>query len=240
MMNIRTNLKELNSLDPAPFSEELIVCESEYLQSKGIFLYPDFDTSVESVPLNKVIGHNQIYDEMKWGDCLNGHYLKRIDYRLDELSKNPNYYLSDKKKEGVSFRKIGDEYFIATGKHRCVIARFLEFYNPEVFESQSALANVTVYHYRIDHDFMSLKAGIDSLVDRYPTLMFNLNYTSNIDEYCLTIHTKNYVGIGQSYKRNELSSLITDFNNPSVLRKFSSDKNHRFIPFSECFKSLFN
>ncbi|MBF4340744.1 hypothetical protein EAY39_08070 [Vibrio anguillarum] len=87
---------------------------------------------------------------------------------------------------------------------------------------------------------MSLKAGIDSLVDRYPTLMFNLNYTSNIDEYCLTIHTKNYVGIGQSYKRNELSSLITDFNNPSVLRKFSSDKNHRFIPFSECFKSLFN
>lgn len=238
MFEIRTDLRELNNVSPAPFSDDFIICQSDYLTEKGIYLYPGSETVQGSVPLDKVIGHSQIYGEMKWGDCLKGRYLKRIDRGLRELQERPEYYLSDVEKAGLSFTKIENDYFIVSGKHRTVVARFLEYHNAEVFRNRTPLSNVTIHHKRVDYDYMKLKLEVEELKEMYLNLEFIMSYTSQNSENCLSVHPKNYGLRSEFYTRGELASCIRTFKKPSFKRKLESERTHRLISFRDCFKTL--
>ncbi|MBF4374453.1 hypothetical protein [Vibrio anguillarum] len=238
MINIATNIRELNNISPAPFSEELIICESDYVKDKGIYLYPDSEKIQGDVPLDRIIGHSQIYDEMKWGDCLQGRYLKRIDRCLQELQENPEYYLSCSEKSGLSFIKIENDYFIVSGKHRTVVARFLAHFNADTFREHTPLRNVTIHQKRVDYDFMSFSRKVEELKVIYPNLNFVMTYTSKNDANCLSVHSNRYHLPSGYYTRGELAECIHYFKNPSIKRKLESDKTHRFISFKNCFRSL--
>lgn len=236
--SLRTNLQELNDRTPAPFSNDIILNYSDYLKHKGFILFPNYKKLVEDIPLKKVIGIDQMYGDMKWGDCLNGKYLKRINRNLQELERSPEYYLSDIEKSGLSFKKIGDEYFINTGKHRVVIARFLEHFNSSVFQNRSPLRNAEIHEYSLDYEFMNIKSAVAELEKEYPELYFSLIYTDKADEGCLTIIRKNSHCSAEMYTRSEVPGCIEQLKNPNIFQKINSEKTHNVLSFKRCLSSL--
>ena len=64
--------------------------------------------------------------------------------RILEMRKNPEYYTGANKKDYWAFSKIGDSYYVTSGNHRTVLARFLLSLNgfPEIIHGVS----VTEYH----------------------------------------------------------------------------------------------
>lgn len=239
-MNLKTQLRELNKITPAPFSNDVIFNYSDYLTSNGIMLLPKYRKKIEDIPLAKVIGIDQMYGDMKWGDCLDGLHLKRINRNLQELDSNPNYYLSDIEKTGLSLKKIGDEYFINTGKHRVVIARFLEHFNPHYFENISALRNIEVYEYFVDYDFMDIQASVAELEKEFPELDFSLTYTDKTDEGCLTIVRTGSYSRAALYTRSEIPDCIEKLRNPNIMHKFRCEKTHNLLSFKKCLAALKN
>lgn len=236
--SLRTNLQELNEKTPAPFTNDVILNYSDYLRSKGITLFPNYQKIIEDVPLEKIIGIDQMYGDMKWGDCLDGRYLKRINRNLQELERNPDYYLSDIEKSGLSLKKIGDEYFINAGKHRVVIARFLEHFNPHAFQNLSPLRNVEIYEYFLDYEFMDIQSSVKEIEKDFPELHFSLTYTDKADEVCLTIvRTGSYNG-SERYTRSEVPCCLEKLKNPSIVQKFRTEKTHNLLSFKQCLAVL--
>lgn len=235
---MKKNLQKLNATSPAPFSDDIIINYRDYLRIKGIALFPHYEKIVKDIPLGKVIGIDQGYGGMTWGDCLNGKHLKRIRRNLQYLEENPGYYLSDTEKSYLSFTKIGNEYFINTGKHRVVIARFLEHFNPHVFQNRSPLRNVEVNEYFLDYEYMSIQSSIKELEKNYSELCFILTYTDKANKACLTVSRTDSCGRSEIYTRSEASDCIMKLKNPNIFYKIISEKTHNLLNYKECLTSL--
>ena len=246
-MNIETDLVRLNENDPAPFSGTIIHNYHTYLEANGVYLQNRVELKVESVPVELIVGIDQMYgDDARWGDCLNGTWLKRIKRNLNELYNNPNYYLDDTDKAGMSFIKIENQYFIQSGKHRTVIARFLAHFNPTLFED-SPLKSIPVTEYFIDHEFTEMKVRLLELAKRHPQLEFEVSHTTDNDDLgFLLISEVDHKGAYVSFCRNQYDAVIEGLTQPSLREKWRSQKEwystsvYSFISYSQCFKHLLN
>ena len=179
---MHTNIQELNIASPAPFSNDILINFTKFITDNDIHLKDEtFDYRCD-IPLNKIVGIDQMYGGGSWGSCLEGSWLKRLDRGLIELNDNPNYYLSDEPKEGLSFKKVGEYYFITGGKHRTIIARFLAHFNQDVFNGYSPLRNVMVTEHFVDEEFYHLRARIERLGDNFPQLTFKVEHYTDEDE----------------------------------------------------------
>lgn len=219
---LRTNLLELNNNSPAPFSNDVLVNYWDYIRRNEIVLFPHYTKAVADIPLKNVIGIDQMYGDMTWGQCLTGKGLKRIESNLEHLDRNPSYYLSATEKSGLSLKKIGDNYFISTGKHRVILARFLEHFNPDVFSSVSPLRNIDVYEYFVDTEFMDFQREISALKKAFPELYFSLTYSANNEQTCLTIHRINSSLGCENYTRSEIPGCIDRLKNKAATHQYKA------------------
>ncbi len=239
MVSLKTNIIELQRVNPAPFSSDLILCKSDWLKTKRLYLLPGSTTKVGNVPLGNVIGHVQpMYPSMEWGECLSGKHLKRIRGCLDDLDKNPDYYLDSANTKDMSFIKIGDDYLLETGKHRLITARFFFHFNAQHLQNQAVLKNVEITEMQPDHEFMAFKAALESESVHYPDLKYDWHYERlHINEGCLYVYNrKKKTGIW--YRRSDLPSLINHLKRPSLLKKWRNERTHRLITVKECFHSM--
>ncbi|MBE8571044.1 hypothetical protein [Vibrio sp. OPT46] len=238
-MAIKTNILELNGLNPAYFTNTELLPLDDYLMDRGIYLFPHIEKRFGSIPLERVVGHSQGYDAMKWGDCLGGRHLKRIERALMELTENPNYYLDHHVKPGISFTKVEDAYFIEEGKHRTITARFLYHHNQEVFRNTSPLSNVNIHERFIDYEYMGYVYKINMLQKIYPELEFEMTYTDSNNERCLAVHPTNFNMPSSFFTRGEVEDCIKHLKSPNLLNKLRSHRLYQHIGTSHCLKHMF-
>lgn len=153
MTVLNTNIHDLLITNKPDFSDKKL----EYFDDKKFLeenpgKWGDYYTG--SAPLNKVVGttHSD-YDGYSWMELLptafkseqnitnfsaakNLRILKREHKLVYWFQENPDYYLSEEKKENMSFFKVGDKFYINGGNHRVVMARFFLNLNqlPEVIK----------------------------------------------------------------------------------------------------------
>jgi hypothetical protein len=84
-----------------------------------------------TVDLSRVRGlWHPDYPDLSWGELVGcaasktRERLKRFDACLRELRDNPYYYLNVGRKEDWSFFEVDGDYYISSGNHRTVVARF--------------------------------------------------------------------------------------------------------------------
>ena len=247
MTVLQTKIVELNRQSPAPFSNTIVRNYANLLRERNINLNSKSISFVGSVPIEKVIGIDQSYgDDSSWGEWLEGSCLKRLKYRMTELQESPEYYLSDELKDGMSFAKIGEEYFVVTGKHRTTIAKFLAHFNPMAFSNRSPLSSVQITEYFVDYEYQDIEKRFESLELRYPGLKFELEHTStDVDRRFLLIREKCSHGLFEAYTRQEAIALLNDFESPSLIKKLKPAKSiydrdvYRFISYGHCLKNIF-
>ncbi|MCR9306509.1 hypothetical protein [Vibrio diabolicus] len=247
MHDIRTNIQALNKQNPAPFSDDIIYNYGTYLRENDIYLKDDAEHYMASIPLDQVVGIDQMYgDDSTWGQCLEGRWLKRLERRLVELENNPQYYLSEGELQNLSFLKIGDKYFISAGKHRTIIARFLAYFNPEVFRGRSPFELAKVTEYYIDTEYTSFKRRFEAVADNYPSLTFELQHTTAEDDLrFLLVREKGPNGKLEAFTRAQAYQVLEALETPSVKAKWNSGSAYytsdiySFIPYRACFKALF-
>ena len=247
MHDIKTNIQALNKQNPAPFSNDIIYNYDTYLRKNGIYLKDSSERYMSSIPLDQVVGIDQMYgDDSTWGQCLEGRWLKRLERGLIELENNPQYYLSDCELKNLSFLKIEDKYFISTGKHRTIIARFLAHFNPEVFSGRSPFELAKVTEYFVDTEYASFKKRFDAIADSYPSLTFELQHTTAEEDLrFLLVKEKGHYGKFEAFTRAQAYQVLEALESPSVKDKWYSGKTHyyssiySFIPYRTCFKALF-
>lgn len=244
---IRTNLIDLNTQNPAPFSNDTILNYQSYLKRNDIHLTDKCKNYKASIPMDSIVGTSQPYGgDATWEDCLNGTWLKRINKRLVELRKNPIYYLDDAPKIEMSFIKVEDKYFIDQGKHRTVIAKFFEHFNPHLFPD-SPLKNIAITEYFIDFEYQEMKQSIEAIAKRYPLLRFQLEHTTELDDpRFLYIREKRNYGDMACFTRGQYKDVINALTKPSLRdkwisnRAFENSSIYDFISYSQCFISLFD
>ncbi|MCW8349050.1 hypothetical protein MD535_23960 [Vibrio sp. ZSDZ65] len=120
--------------------------------------YKKLKTTVGSVDLKDVVGtDNGNYIGRRWGEILEKGELQHPHKCLRELAENPEYYLSNDKKEGWYFACVRDRYYVnGGGNHRTLIGRaFLEFN-----DLPTVIHNVTIEHYEEE---LSAKSILDSI-----------------------------------------------------------------------------
>ena len=153
MTGLNTNIHDLLITKKPDFSDEKL----EYFDDKKFLeenpgKWGDYYTG--SVLLNKVVGttHSD-YVGYSWMELLptvfkseknipdfsttkNLQILKRDRDLIYRFQENPDYYLSEEKKENMSFFKVGDKFYINGGNHRVIMARFFLNLNqlPEVIK----------------------------------------------------------------------------------------------------------
>lgn len=126
---MNTNLQGLISRVRPEFSDTRLARFSEYeVRSK---VEERIHHQRASVDLSRVVGtEHPDYFEHTWiellGDPPGGAsaHLKRISARLDDLNRDPEYYLRDDAKDHWSFYLIDGFYYVSSGMHRTVIGRF--------------------------------------------------------------------------------------------------------------------
>ncbi len=238
---IRTNLQELNIESPAPFSNDTLYNFHNYLRNKGLHLTDESKVYTASIPMDQIAGINQIYgDDATWSDCLNGRWLKRLDRALWELDEDPIYYVDAEPKSGVSFVKVEDKYFVTEGKHRTIVSRFFEHFNPHMFPD-SPLKNATVREFYVDREFIEMQRQIEALANQYPELDFKLQHTTDVDDgRFLTIVERNAYNKMGCFTRGQYQSVISALTCPSLREKWHSMQTIRhsniydFITYSAC------
>ncbi|MDI4652625.1 MULTISPECIES: hypothetical protein [Pseudoalteromonas] len=245
---MNTEIQTLNNQTPAPFSHDNLINYGEYKNSNNICLTSEQRYFRGDIPMDKIVGIDQMYGDGTWGECLEGKWLKRIASNLEELRANPEYFLSDQH-HNLSFIKVGDNYFISEGKHRSVIARFLAHFNPERFTGVSPLRNVSITEYFIDTQYLDIKRKVDNIAQRYPHLVFKLkHYTSQSEVGFLKVSFKKgelpVSNMYEFYSREEVDHIIGALDNPTFSGKRLSVKPSRnrlsiydFITYKECLKS---
>lgn len=245
---MNTELQILNKQTPAPFSHDTLINYGKYINSNNICLTSGQCYYRGDIPMDKIVGIDQMYGDGTWGDCLEGTWLKRIAENLDELRSNPGYYLNAQH-EYLSFIKVGEDYFISEGKHRSILARFLAHFNPEIFAGTSPLRNVPITEYFIDTDYLDIKERVDNIAQRYPHLVFKLkHYTSQSEVGFLKVSLKKgelpVSNVYEFYSREEMNHIIDALDNPTLSGKRLSVKPSRnrlsiydFITYKECLKS---
>lgn len=212
MVTIKTNIQELQSRFPAPFSTQKLVNYGEYLHNERITLRHHSINTMGEVPLSQVIGIDQLHGDISWADLLSGRGLKKLRENLERLERNPHYYLSDQEKEKLEFVKIGTCYFVKSGKHRTVIARFLEHFNQQQFLNRNPLGEVKITEYFPDYEFMALKASISKLEPYFPQYDFFLDYTDDEHQACLAIVDHTGVATISEFTRTEIPDVVERLN----------------------------
>lgn len=238
-----TNIQELNIASPAPFSNDKLINFRKFITDNDIHLKDEIFDSRCDMPMNKIVGIDPMDGVGSWGSCLEGSWLKRLDRRLKELDDNPNYYLSVEPKEELSFKKVGEYYFITGGKHRTIIARFLAHFNQDVFNGYSPLRNVLVTEHFVDEEFYQLRARIERLGDYYPQLTFKVeHYTDEDESGFLKVssslsNSSNYA----YYSRSEAHSVINILEKPRLRDKLNASNIdnciYKFISLKDLFLS---
>lgn len=247
MNNIRTNIQDLNKQKPAPFSDDVIYNYGTYLRENNIYLKDDVKYYVDSIPIDNIVGIDQMYgDDSTWGQCLEGRWLKRLDRNLVDLEINPQYYLSENELSSLSFIKVEDKYFIRAGKHRTIIARFLAYFNPEVFSERSPFQFAKVAEYHVDTEYVYLKRRFEALAVKYAGLTFELQHTTRTsDRSFLIVKEKGHRVKLETFSRDQAYQVLEALENPSMKAKWNSVKEpynsniYSFIPYQACFKALF-
>ena len=244
-----TNIRELNNKNPAFFSNYNIINYNNYLQGNNVYLLGKSHNFIADIPLSQIIGIDQMYGGSSWGELLNGAYLKRINSNLKRLENNPSYYLSDEHKSGISFVKIGEHYFIRSGKHRTIISRFFSHFNPELFLERSPLRNIHITEYIIDIEYTAIQKSIEEVRKSYPNLKFVLNHTTDFTENrFLKISAPTNSNRISFFSRYEYHEVIKELKNPNIVKKWQ-DANKRsygmpsiykFISFKKCLSHIFN
>jgi len=241
---MNTELQILNQQAPAPFSHDNLINYGEYINSNNICLTSEKRCYRGDIPMDKIVGIDQMYGDATWGDCLEGKWLKRIVPNLDELRASPEYYLNDQH-DNLSYIKVGNDYFISQGKHRSVLARFLAHFNPDRFAGISPLRNVPITERFIDTEYTDIKQRIDDIKKRYPHLVFQLkHYTSQSEVGFLKVSFKNgelpVSNVYEFYSREEVDHIIDALINPTLSGKRLSlkpSRNRLSITYKECLKS---
>lgn len=247
MHEIKTDIQALNKRSPAPFSDDIIFNYGTYLREHDIHLKGNAKRYVAPIPLDKVIGIDQLYgDDSTWGQCLEGRWLKRLESRLVELEINPHYYLSETKPHNLSFIKVGDKFFISQGKHRTIIARFLAYFNPEIFRDRMPFSLAKVIEYEIDTEYAFIKKRFEAVAINYPALTFQLKHTTTEDDF-------NFLVVRQEkpnckvlvFNRIQAYQVLESLENPSIKAKWQSSKGlyscdiYTFISYRTCFKASY-
>ena len=248
LSSLKTDLQRLNQGSPAPFSDKIIHNFDEYLRERGIYLLPESQSLVMDIPLDKVIGIDQMYGGNTWGQCLSGYWLKRLERNLLELERNPDYYLCSNRKHDISFIKIGEDYFIKSGKHRTIIARFLAHFNQDTFKGLSPLRNASVTEYFIDKEYIQMKSELAKVETLYPELEFELRHTTSLeDSKFLYIRKIKGLHCGQCFTRSQFGAVLGDLHSPQLKNKLKADLDgmfsernvYKLISYSKCLKALY-
>lgn len=117
----------VGTIDPskAPFSTDVL----EGFQPSD---YEHKDSIIGTVNLDQVVGlsHGR-YIGASWGELKPGprSLLKRGSAQLDELRINPAYYLDRAPKKYWSFYEVDGNFYISTGVHRTITARYFLWLN---------------------------------------------------------------------------------------------------------------
>lgn len=234
-MEIRTNLQELNAANRAPFDrQELVNLQDITRERELVFSSVKPQEARMDVRLSDIVGHDQMYDALVWGDCLmKGKALKRLERNLEYLKSAPDYYrqlLANA--EALSFVKVEDEFYISTGKHRTVILRYLAHFNPEIFGDDPILRNVHITEDRvIDYDYMSLRNQLTDVTDKMG-ITLHMHYTRRTsDEICATLHSDDFQAGMLSVKRSEIKALVHALERPEWLKKVQGHPFHQHATF---------
>lgn len=150
-MSWNTDLVELANEAPPSFHDYQLSLASWWREP--LFFSGERETvKGVTIDLSKVMGHDQGYPPMTWKYMLRS--LKRIDRRLQEVKKNPNYYLENFKSD-LTFTEIDGCFFILEGKHRTTVAKYLTHFNPQKFQTGPLLHGVDVLRHEVNYALMN-------------------------------------------------------------------------------------
>ena len=219
-LQLKIDLHRLNEESPAPFGNDTIHNFYQYLRDNDLYLHAESKSLVMDIPLDKIVGIDQMYGGKTWAQCLNGSWLKRIDSNLSRLKETPEYYLCDRPKKDIYFTKVNDKYFIVAGKHRTIISRFLAHFNKDVFNDRSPLRNISVTEYFVDTEYTRIKHEIAEVEKLYPHLKFELEHTTSVDSRrCLIIQQNDHPYHCELFSRSEVWNIISILRRPKLKDK---------------------
>ncbi len=144
------------------FSKELIESFSFADKELKDFNSNDFEyvqCDVIDVDLDLVVGTDHCdYVGKSWGELIQQddapyQTMKRSKSALQDLKRNPDYYLNEKEKHSWGFSCLNGEYYISGGNHRTVLAKaFFEANNlPPIIKG----ASVSYYRNKMDAQFIA-------------------------------------------------------------------------------------
>lgn len=217
---MKTNLQDLNTASPTPFSNDILHNFNSFIEGNDIALKAETAEYRSDIPMSKIVGIHQGYGGASWSSCLEGCWLKRLDANLQKLIDNPNYYLSEEPKVEMSFVKVGEHYFIHAAKHRTIIARFFAHFNPEVFNGKTPLQNVLVVEHFIDKEFYQLKARVERLCEHFPHLTFKVEHLTDKDEGGF-LKVSSSINNFEFYSRAEVYSVLSILEHPRLRDKLN-------------------
>ena len=224
---LQTHIKTLNESSPAPFDEDPIENYSSLVKDM-IFLPNEESVSNAEIPLNKVVGHSQMYGPSTWKCWLRG--LKRIERNLEQLATHPDYYIGSEEKRGMSFIEVDGKYYIVAGKHRTVIARYFAFYNQQAFPHGATLKGVSLVKRTVDVQLMEYRYRLQILLEqnKYRHLNWSFIERHNSDPL-VRIQNRHRKGEVNEFGRGELSGLIEALETHSFVKRVIGNKFHKLI-----------
>lgn len=185
-MKIKTNLIELVEADVPPFHNNELKLFREW-EPYLLFQKKEILEKNASVDIRKVIGDKKDFGP-SWGQLLHNKRVGRkgkMELNYLELQQNPDYYLGHEPKSNWSFICLDGIYFIDEGTHRTTIAKYLEYYNPDLFDD-GKIHGVTVSHYETNREAMTARKDIEMMV-KTPGLQ-HLEFTQQFDHRLYEIY----------------------------------------------------
>ena len=223
----RTDLRTLLTQEPCKFAKETVRCYQKLKEEIDPFITDTIHMESADVDVRMVVGSDHgAYVDSPWSSLiLSG---KRSDTRLDDLAKNPEYYLSPIEGEHrPNFAKIGDDIFIVCGgNNRTIIAKFFFYYNQDKIP-ESLLRNVSLTEYRVDWDALETKKAIDSILNHPRFEHLTLTLTTDTfanraqDKYRWHLSNSKLGGEDGSIKltKEELPALLKGLQTDSFIKR---------------------
>jgi len=161
---MNTDIRKLAEEDSPDFHNDVLEKMCDVYNPDLRFFRPDTKTESVDVNINKVIGHDQMYQPMSWSYMLE--HLKRINRRCKDLAENPSYYMKRQKEDKCLFIETEGNYFISAGKHRTTVLKYLAHFNPDIFPDGPIMRGVEVISRQIDYALEKDIERIKILLDR--------------------------------------------------------------------------
>jgi hypothetical protein len=167
--------------------------------------------------------------------------LNKLQQNLRLLQQNPEYYFDDHIKEPRwLFVQVGDDYYVKEGINRTVLARFLAFYNSELFakhckyngyNSIPAISGVDVIECELDIENMQLVENIQQLLETPKLQHLKLINTASLmkpPEFKL-LNSRLKQNRSLPVSLDTLSQLESQLQKTNILNRFVGDNLTRFI-----------